>query len=1453
MHILNGNTRIHLDLYRNQLFGRLELKLSDLVPQPSPILSQTPIQFCLPTYDRNFLIAVSGSQNTLQTTTHSFSYAASAAPPKRTGRRVKILKPDGTIHFKKTPKAKRPPQFHRIKRIQNNIIRNQSRTPPPVGAPGDSIRVHEECSPKVDRVKGTTRGTTRRRLRRRAYRQWCSGLNKEWIKGLGPPYPTLPQPKNAARTRAKWFRQSVYWQEDLRRRKGRKAIKFPTTAPLEYASSIRFGALNVQGFADTLKLKNAIQIMQEHKLGILLLSETKSTSYYSYTSDNHLVILSGNNKDRYAGVGAIIAPQLRPFLMDVIQINTRMIHLTFKKRGGNIHIIGVYGPHSGLDLETERIPFWDKLEEHIAKIPQPEPVYVTGDCNVRFQASHRNDQGVTGRFTYGKGPRYIDHNANSNRSLCIGTMGRMNMVEVASYRTPNPIHHITYRDKTAPPQDWSQYLPDPLIMQQFYDILHHTFHTEALAIAANIRSFLDMPVPLPPQKTSPHIDPTLFQRLDHTFTRRQWLNSVNSCQSRLHTGFPSDHYLLLTEVKARLSQKVPKAPRAPPLHYSMEPAQVKEFNDILADLWGDPILDDHNASQPRGEEHTVYTDGSGSSGRCSKRTPAGWGFCYQDHNAWVDCMGPVITDEYHPDYRGAQVGSNNTGEVTAILEAMLYGLQKGWGKLNIRSDSQWAINVITGKWKAKHHKTLVNHAKAIKRQGSLRITLHWIKAHAGHEGNERADRLAEEGKNSTGRHGAQAALPDHTLQATYNREAKVTDILKEAAAQTFHRRRYPQRKPWITEETLQALSKARREEAMQTEDAKRSRNIAKRLARKDKVRWIHHQLAEDTSQTKSRTWNVIRRQKRGFQGKKTHLVVEGKPVPWSQTHSAFRNHLEQKQWSKPPDSEGRGRILNARSAIRAQSEDHNAFSLEELQEALTKTKPKKAAGPDEAPNELFRLLNDDNTQRLLQFYNDIWDKGSVLKEWKEAIVISLYKGKGLDTDPVNYRPISLLNSIYKVFAAMLQIRLSKNHEKHLRETQYGFRAGRGTTAPLHILRRAMEWSEMTANPLYFLFLDWKQAFDSIDHNAMLVALRRFGVSNKALDIIGSIYQDPTFYTTSSNGDKAYGTVGSGIRQGCPLSPYLFIMVLTVIMHDMDVALMSSGVATNTWSVGKPVYDVEYADDTLLLARTTTQLQAILHETEKQASLYGMNLNQSKTEVLVDPRRPTHKIRFLNGQEVPTTTQAKYLGNLISWVKPFDTAFKHRAGLAETSYKKLRLVWNSSMSRKAKLRIFQTVFIPTLIYGLDTLTLQDKHIKRLDAFYLRFLRRIIGIKASYYSRINNHVVWRKAGYPRKPSSFIHNAQSKLLRQVFLSNPKDPFHHVVFSPGYKDRIQSMGRRRGGKVPYWIEVTTQRHFKTLWDQNPGRGILGPNHVYTSILRALRIPFGAVPMRARTRRARR
>ena len=97
----------------------------------------------------------------------------------------------------------------------------------------------------------------------------------------------------------------------------------------------------------SMKLKSALNLMQKHDIDVLFLTETKSTQYYTYTSEQHLVTLSGNNKDPHAGVGAIVAPHIRPYIADVVQHNSRIIQIMCKKRGGNIHALGCYAPHSG--------------------------------------------------------------------------------------------------------------------------------------------------------------------------------------------------------------------------------------------------------------------------------------------------------------------------------------------------------------------------------------------------------------------------------------------------------------------------------------------------------------------------------------------------------------------------------------------------------------------------------------------------------------------------------------------------------------------------------------------------------------------------------------------------------------------------------------------------------------------------------------------------------------------------------------------------------------------------------------------------------------------------------------------------------------------------------------------------------------------------------------------------
>ena len=105
----------------------------------------------------------------------------------------------------------------------------------------------------------------------------------------------------------------------------------------------------------------------------------------------------------------------------------------------------------------------------------------------------------------------------------------------------------------------------------------------------------------------------------------------------------------------------------------------------------------------------------------------------------------MITQPDHTADLGASVGSSNTGELTVTAEAILYSIEKDIKEVHIGSDSQWSINVITGKRPKTQHK-LINYIRRLMDLPGRRIHLRWIRSHVGYEGHERADRLANEGR-----------------------------------------------------------------------------------------------------------------------------------------------------------------------------------------------------------------------------------------------------------------------------------------------------------------------------------------------------------------------------------------------------------------------------------------------------------------------------------------------------------------------------------------------------------------------------------------------------------------------------------------------------------------------------------------------------------------------------------
>ena len=115
---------------------------------------------------------------------------------------------------------------------------------------------------------------------------------------------------------------------------------------------------------------------------------------------------------------------------------------------------------------------------------------------------------------------------------------------------------------------------------------------------------------------------------------------------------------------------------------------------------------------------------------------------------------------------------------------------------------------------------------------------------------------------------------------------------------------------------------------------------------------------------------------------------------------------------------------------------------------------------------------------------------------------------------------------------------------------------------------------------------------------MLETLRRFGLSDKMIAAVAAIYEAPTFQTRGFQDLTAECQVHAGIRQGCPLSPYLFVIILTIIFADIDHDLDSKGMPRNTWSSIHPIYDLEYTDNALLLARTIPQMHLFFHRSKK---------------------------------------------------------------------------------------------------------------------------------------------------------------------------------------------------------------------------------------------------------------
>ena len=168
---------------------------------------------------------------------------------------------------------------------------------------------------------------------------------------------------------------------------------------------------------------------------------------------------------------------------------------------------------------------------------------------------------------------------------------------------------------------------------------------------------------------------------------------------------------------------------------------------------------------------------------------------------------------------------------------------------------------------------------------------------------------------------------------------------------------------------------------------------------------------------------------------------------------------------------------------------------------------------------------------------------------RDAKIITLYKNKGERSDCNNYRGISLLSVVGKVFARVILTHPQRLAEQVYPESQCGFRAGRSTADMIFSLRQLQEKCREQNMPLYVAFIDLTKVFDLIGRDRLFKVLQRIGCLPKLQNLIESFHSDMKGTVQFNGGSSEPFDIRSGVKQGCVLAPTLFgIFFALVLKH-----------------------------------------------------------------------------------------------------------------------------------------------------------------------------------------------------------------------------------------------------------------------------------------------------------------
>ena len=287
------------------------------------------------------------------------------------------------------------------------------------------------------------------------------------------------------------------------------------------------------------------------------------------------------------------------------------------------------------------------------------------------------------------------------------------------------------------------------------------------------------------------------------------------------------------------------------------------------------------------------------------------------------------------------------------------------------------------------------------------------------------------------------------------------------------------------------------------------------------------------------------------------------------------------------------------------------FDESEIKASMDQMNNNKSPGEDGLPVEFYKTFWAEIKPFLIEAYNYSMATGSLSITQKRGIISLLPKKKDL-LFLQNWRPLTLLNVDYKILAKLIATRLKTILNYIIHTDQTGFMKGRYIGENIVTLLDIIEYCEKYGLEAVLIAIDFEKAFDQLDWNYIWEALSYFNIPDKLIYWIKTLYNDSNSCVTNNGFMSRYFKMGRGVRQGCPLSPYLFIIASEVLARSMRENKKIMGI-----KIGNQELKIkQYADDMQNFSIfDKNSINAIFANLEKFNKVSGSKVNFDKSHLL----------------------------------------------------------------------------------------------------------------------------------------------------------------------------------------------------------------------------------------------